>query len=56
MSSTEENTVPTAADAAAAAEFTYAEVAQMKDKSRMYTVIHDKVYNMTQFVDEHPYV
>lgn len=51
--STEENIV---APEPAAAEFTYAEVAQIKDKKKMYTVIHDKVYNMTQFADEHPYV
>ncbi|KAI5284633.1 hypothetical protein KEM54_001184 [Ascosphaera aggregata] len=44
-----------AAEAAEAAkEFTYAEVAQTKDNKQMYTVIHDKVYNLTKFADEHP--
>ncbi|KAI5309475.1 hypothetical protein KEM55_003160 [Ascosphaera atra] len=35
-------------------ELTYAEIAEYKDKKKMYTVIHDKVYDMTAFVDEHP--
>jgi len=35
-------------------EFTYAEVAEHSAKKDLYLVIHDKVYNTTSFVDEHP--
>ncbi|PMD18807.1 cytochrome b5 [Hyaloscypha hepaticicola] len=35
-------------------EFTYAEVAEHSAKKDLYLVIHDKVYNTTAFVDEHP--
>jgi cytochrome b involved in lipid metabolism len=35
-------------------EFTYAEVAEHSVKKDLYLVIHDKVYNTTSFVDEHP--
>jgi cytochrome b involved in lipid metabolism len=35
-------------------EFTYAEVAEHSAKKDLYLVIHDKVYNATSFVDEHP--
>jgi len=34
--------------------FTYADVAQHNTKKDVYMVIHDKVYNATRFVDEHP--
>jgi len=33
---------------------TYAEVAEHNTKKDLYMVIHDKVYNTTTFVDEHP--
>jgi len=37
-------------------EFTYADVAKHSDKQDMYVVIHDKVYNTSSFVEEHPSV
>jgi len=35
-------------------ELTYAEVAAHSSKKDLYVVIHDKVYNTSSFVDEHP--
>jgi cytochrome b involved in lipid metabolism len=35
-------------------DFTYAQVAEHSRKKDLYLVIHDKVYNTTAFVDEHP--
>lgn len=35
-------------------ELTYAEVAAHSTKKDLYVVIHDKVYNASSFVDEHP--
>ncbi|KAK2627900.1 hypothetical protein QTJ16_002546 [Diplocarpon rosae] len=35
-------------------EFTYAEVSAHQSKKDLYMVIHDKVYDTTAFVDEHP--
>ncbi|KFY55443.1 hypothetical protein V496_07005 [Pseudogymnoascus sp. VKM F-4515 (FW-2607)] len=35
-------------------EFTFAEVAKHNSKKDVYLVIHDKVYDTTSFVDEHP--
>jgi len=35
-------------------EFTYAEVAEHTTKKDLFVVIHDKVYNSSSFVDEHP--
>jgi len=35
-------------------EYTYVEVAEHSAKKNLYLVIHDKVYNATTFVDEHP--
>jgi cytochrome b5 len=35
-------------------ELTYAEVAAHSSKKDLYVVIHDKVYNASSFVDEHP--
>lgn len=35
--------------------FTYAEVATHNTKKDLHVVIHDKVYDITSFVDEHPY-
>lgn len=35
-------------------EFTYAEVQKHSTKKDLYLVIHDKVYNTSSFVDEHP--
>ncbi|EAA28313.3 hypothetical protein GE21DRAFT_9129 [Neurospora crassa] len=36
------------------AEFTYQDVAEHNTKKDLYVVIHDKVYDITKFVDEHP--
>jgi len=35
-------------------EFTYQDVAEHNTKKDIYVVIHDKVYNCSQFLDEHP--
>ncbi|RFU32768.1 hypothetical protein B7463_g3533, partial [Scytalidium lignicola] len=35
-------------------ELTYAEISSHSGKKDLYIVIHDKVYNVTSFVDEHP--
>ncbi|SPO04914.1 probable Probable cytochrome b5 [Cephalotrichum gorgonifer] len=35
-------------------EFTYQQVAEHNTKDDLYMVIHDKVYNVSKFVDEHP--
>ncbi|APA15473.1 hypothetical protein SS1G_13399 [Sclerotinia sclerotiorum 1980 UF-70] len=35
-------------------EYTYAEAAEHKTKKDLFMVIHDKVYNVSSFVDEHP--
>ncbi|GAB7362615.1 hypothetical protein MBLNU230_g2927t1 [Neophaeotheca triangularis] len=35
-------------------EFTFADVAEHTGKKDLYMVIHDKVYNSSSFVDEHP--
>lgn len=35
--------------------FTYQDVAEHNTKNDMYCVIHDKVYDCTKFLDEHPY-
>jgi len=37
-------------------EFTYQDVAEYNTKKDIHVVIHDKVYDCAQFVDEHPYV
>lgn len=37
-------------------EFTYQEVSEHEAKDDVYVVIHDKVYDVSKFVDEHPYV
>lgn len=37
-------------------EFTYSDVLGHNTKKDLYIVIHDKVYNASSFVDEHPYV
>lgn len=41
---------------AAVKEYTYQDVAEHNTNSDLFMVIHDKVYNVTKFVDEHPYV
>lgn len=35
--------------------FTYAEVSAHTTKKSLHMVIHDKVYDVSSFVDEHPY-
>ncbi|KAF1984929.1 cytochrome b5 [Aulographum hederae CBS 113979] len=35
-------------------EFTFSEVAEHTSKKDLFLVIHDKVYNTSSFVDEHP--
>jgi hypothetical protein len=37
-------------------EFTYSDVSEHNTKKDLYVVVHDKVYNASSFVDEHPYV
>jgi len=39
-----------------AKEFTYSDVSEHTSKKDLYLVVHDKVYNCSSFVDEHPYV
>lgn len=34
--------------------FTYSDVAEHNTKKDLYMVVHDKVYDATSFVDEHP--
>ncbi|KAH8555156.1 cytochrome b5-like heme/steroid binding domain-containing protein [Umbelopsis sp. PMI_123] len=34
--------------------FTYEQVAEHNTKSDLYMIIHNKVYNISEFVDEHP--
>lgn len=35
-------------------ELTFADVAEHNTKNDLYMVIHDKVYDISKFVDEHP--
>jgi len=35
-------------------EFSYSDVSEHATKKDLYLVIHDKVYNASSFVDEHP--
>jgi len=35
-------------------EFTYSDVSEHRSKKDLYLVVHDKVYNASTFVDEHP--
>lgn len=37
-------------------ELTLKEVAEHNTKKDLYLIVHDKVYDATSFVDEHPYV
>ena len=37
-------------------DLTYSDVAEHTTKKDLFVVIHDKVYNASSFVDEHPYV
>lgn len=36
------------------AELTYQDVAAHNTKDDLYMVIHDQIYNISKFVDEHP--
>jgi cytochrome b5 len=35
-------------------EYTYQDVAEHNTKKDMFLVVHDKIYDATKFVDEHP--
>lgn len=35
-------------------EFTLSDVSEHASKNDLFVVVHDKVYNTTSFVDEHP--
>jgi cytochrome b involved in lipid metabolism len=35
-------------------ELTFAEVAAHSDKNDLFMVVHDKVYDCSKFIDEHP--
>ena len=35
-------------------ELTYQDVAEHNTKDDLYMVIHDKIYDISKFVDEHP--
>jgi hypothetical protein len=37
-------------------EFTLKEIAEHNTKKDLYLIVHDKVYDCSSFVDEHPYV
>ena len=37
-------------------EFTYSDVSEHTTKKDLFLVVHDKVYNASSFVDEHPWV
>lgn len=37
-------------------EFSLSDVAEHTSKKDLYMIVHDKVYNTSSFVDEHPYV
>lgn len=37
-------------------ELTLKEIAEHNTKKDLYLVIHEKVYDCSRFVDEHPYV
>lgn len=37
-------------------ELTLAEIAGHNTKKDLYMTVHDKVYDVSAFVDEHPYV
>lgn len=53
------HTIPTTEHSpsmSATKEFTYSDVSEHTSKKDLYLVIHDKVYNSSSFVDEHPYV
>lgn len=39
-----------------APELTYQDVAEHNTKKDIYVVVHDKIYDVTKFVDEHPCV
>ncbi|TKA27373.1 putative cytochrome b5 [Salinomyces thailandicus] len=36
-------------------QFTYSDVSEHTGKKDLYLVIHDKVYNSSSFIDEHPH-
>ncbi len=40
---------------AATTEYTFQDVAEHNTSKDLFVVIHDQVYDITKFVDEHPY-
>jgi cytochrome b involved in lipid metabolism len=40
----------------ASKEFTLQEISEHNTKKDLYLIVHDKVYDCSSFVDEHPYV
>ena len=48
------HTLHTAEKMSESKEYTYAEAAEHKTKKDLFMVIHDKVYDTSAFVDEHP--
>jgi cytochrome b involved in lipid metabolism len=47
-------TPPSSTNTMADKEFTYSDVSEHATKKDLFVVIHDKVYNTSSFVDEHP--
>ena len=53
---TPESTPADSAPSTKTIAFTYAEVTTHSSKEDLYVVIHDKVFDASSFVDEHPLV
>ena len=50
-----DNSTP-AAPPSGSNEYTYSQVSEHETKGDLWMVIHDKIYNASKFIDEHPYV
>jgi cytochrome b5 len=37
-------------------EYTYSDLSEHASKKDLFVCVHDKIYNATSFIDEHPYV